>query len=326
MRALALGLTALALLGCEDSSETDRWSGKSVSADPAEPSPPQAPAPSEPTTAAPPEGSGAASVPGILFEALPSALGAVLCDKIFECCGPGEAMSLILGTQLTRDNCPFLAPYYFGDYFETRTLSVVEKRVAYFADQVPACLQKLSSRSCEEFGAALARGPSFPSNHPTFGPAAFTCDDLLAADQTPGQLCQNDYECIGGVCVNTVGGDRRCQAYIEEGRGCSGFAGACATGLACLGGVCRKPGAEGEPCFDVYSELSCQTGLFCGNARTCQPRLPDGALCDAFPSSSQACLSGSCQYEYDPSLGYYVGRCAPTVPPPPGPPSTCAGK
>jgi hypothetical protein len=319
-------MTALVLLGCEDSSETDRWSGKSVSAaDPAEPSPPPAPAPTETAAPTSPEASAPMSINGVLFQGLPTALGVVLCDKIFECCGPSEAMSLILGEQLTRENCPYLAPYYFGDYFERRTLSVVEDRVAYHAERVPACVDRLSARSCEEFGAALTTSRSFPRDHLSFGPEVFSCDDLLSADQKPGQLCQNDYECIDGACVSTIGSDRRCQAYVNEGGACNDYSVFCSPALACLQGICRKPGKLGETCFDRPSLRGCEPGLYCSDQGTCQSRLADGEICNPFGDGSFSCLSGSCPYEYDPVTGTYTGHCSPSFPSS-GPPAACTGK
>jgi hypothetical protein len=69
---------------------------------------------------------------GIPFHDLPRRLGKVLCDKIFGCCGRSEATLFVLGTKLTPENCPDVAPYnMFGDYFEHRSLSVADGQLEY---------------------------------------------------------------------------------------------------------------------------------------------------------------------------------------------------
>ena len=336
MKKIVVAIAFLSLAACEDNSETDGVDQSSVTETAAAPGVNETTLTPSATPSAPPLAPAAAPTPAALpaaadgtpFEDLAGKLGVALCDRIFSCCGPSEAMTLVLGPLLTRDNCPALAPFYFGDYFKKYTLSLVEKRVTYFPDRVEACLQRLTGRTCAQFGASLypavtsyPYSPYYPYGPSTLPPAAFSCEELFAPNKTPGELCQNDYECVNGFCVNTLGADRRCQALSQVGQSCQSYTPSrCAPGLYCASGLCRTVGKEGESCFDTYSTTACETGLYCGSVypspATCRPKLADGSVC----SYGLNCQSGRC--EYNTGLGY---TCMPAVQPPVTPPLACTG-
>jgi hypothetical protein len=353
--ALALAILSLALASCEDDDASNGLNQSSVTepgatpassgdmtvmtvaptvpADPAPPPPAVTPAATTPTVApvdpvmpAPPT-----VTDGVSFEELPAALGKAFCERMFSCCGPSEAMTLVLGPQLTKDNCPALAPYYFGDYFKKYTLSVVEKRVTYFPEKVGACLDRLSSRSCEQFAESLYSTPNpyYPYNSPyyagTVPPSAFACDDLFAPVQGPGELCQADQDCREGFCVATLGADKRCQALAQVGQACPSYPVnvRCAPDLYCASGICRQIGKEGDTCYDTYSATACESGLTCASgvypaASTCKPKLADGSAC----TLAVNCKSGRCDYT-GVAPNYYT--CTPISQPPTAPPLACTG-
>jgi hypothetical protein len=352
MKRIALAFALLSLASCEDDDASSGVAQSSVTDPGATPAAaatapaPAAIAPTDPvaTPAAPPAVTPAAADPapavtdppaavagGISFQDLPAELGKAFCDRVFSCCGASEAMTLVLGPQLTRDNCPALAPFYFGDYFKKYTLSLVEKRVTYFPDRVEACLDRLTGRTCEQFGASLypAVNPYYPYSSPYYSgsvpPSAFTCDDLFAPVQAPSQLCQNDYECTDGFCVATLGVDKRCQPLSQVGQSCQSYSTPtrCAPGLYCAAGICRQIGKEGETCYDTYSTTACDSGLYCASGvypapAACRPKLADGSSC----SYAVNCKSGRCDYNGI-APTYYT--CVPTAQSPTAPPLACTG-
>jgi hypothetical protein len=338
---LAAAALIISLASCEDDDADQGLAQSSSVTEPATTptAPTTAPAPMDPpaqpiemppATVAP---VGVAPVAGdpVDFQDLAAELGKAFCERVFSCCGPSEAMTLVLGPSLTRENCPALAPFYFGDYFKRYTLSMVEQRVSYFPDRVDACLDRLTSRTCEQFGASLypAVNPYYPySSYPyysgTLPPSAFSCDELFAPSQLPGELCQNDYECADGFCVATIGSDRRCQALSHVGQGCQPYTPSrCAAGLYCASGACRQIGKEGDTCYDTYSAYACEPGLYCAAgvypaAATCRPKLADGSSCSY---GTVSCKSGRCDYSGT-TPGYV---CMPALQPPASPPQACIG-
>jgi hypothetical protein len=352
MKRLALAIALLSLASCEDDDASNGVDQSSVTDPGSAPTAPAVMAPAAPMTepaaiapapiatpaAVDPAPAAVDPVPavaadGTRLEDLPGELGKVLCERMFSCCGPSEAMTLVLGPLLTRDNCPALAPYYFGDYFKKYTLAMVEKRVTYHPERVEACLDRLGGRSCQQFGASLypAVNPYYPYSYPyyttgTLQPSAFSCEDLFTPNQAPGELCQNDFDCDVGFCVATLGSDKRCQALSQAGQSCQNYSvpTRCAPGLTCTSsGICRQIGKEGETCYDTYSSTSCESGLYCASGvypapATCRPKLADGSVC----SSAVNCSSNRCEYNgIAPS--YYT--CVPAAQPPTAPPLACTG-
>jgi hypothetical protein len=356
MKRFAFALALLSLVSCEDDDASSGVAQSSVTepaatpaagettptataapavdpvasptATPATTPPALAPAPAADLTPAATDPA-AAAAGGISFQELPGELGKAFCERVFSCCGASEAMTLVLGPLLTKDNCPALAPFYFGDYFKKYTLSLVEKRVTYFPERVEACLDRLTSRSCEQFGASLYSAyPYYPYYSPYYAgavpPAAFTCDDLFAPVQAPNELCQNDYECTDGFCVATLGVDKRCQALSQLGQSCQSYTPSrCAPGLYCAGSVCRQIGKEGDTCYDTYSTTACESGLYCAAgiypaSPSCKPKLADGSSC----SNAVNCKSGRCDYNGI-APTYYT--CVPSAQPPAAPPLACTG-
>jgi hypothetical protein len=140
-----------------------------------------------------------------------------------------------------------------------------------------------------------------------FGTVNGTCRDVRAADA----VCDSNnfaYSCHGHQACETQGANMTgmCKPAADLGQACNvlnGTPGWCGLFMSCEGGLCREPGAIGDPCsqsnvfgFGSASPNGCNAGLFCDVditgqlSGTCRGPQADGAMC----SRESHCASQYC--------------------------------
>jgi hypothetical protein len=110
------------------------------------------------------------------------------------------------------------------------------------------------------------------------------CTTLAPVGAPCGASCQNNLQCLNGVCV----------AHLREGDPCRFGGPLCAFGLACIGagsgqGKCAKRLGLGVPCDPVAFECNDSQGLSCDGA-TSRCRAEAG-----FPAPGEPCGGGPCR-------------------------------
>jgi hypothetical protein len=171
--------------------------------------------------------------------------------------------------------------------------------------RVSACVATLSKFTCDDYadqanwpeicdapagnladgarcgvGAQCRGGGCFPPDNSLCG----VCTTLSPIGAPCNASCQNNVQCLNGVCV----------AYLREGDVCRFGPPLCAFGLACIGagsgqGKCAKRLGIGAPCDPVAFECNDAQGLSCdGTTNRCQV---DAGL----PAAGAPCQGQSCR-------------------------------
>ena len=165
--------------------------------------------------------------------------------------------------------------------------AVDEGRVEYHPEKVPACLDAVRTRACDELD---VRGLA-------------ECEAAVTGNAAEGEPCELNEECAGSLMCET--GEKcpgTCVERYTAGIACTADDD-CADGLVCstVTRHCVAPAQTGEPC-EGGVEAQCEAGLFCGGADaekmqpgTCAPLSAVtlgklGQACD--PAGGKLCASG----------------------------------
>lgn len=221
---------------------------------------------------------GCGRVDGIPIQDTATAFAQAICPKAYSCCTTQQLMSnAAAGT--TEAECETNTAQRFEQQLQTMQSSQNAGRARYDQTQVDACLAAIRAASCTDLTAihSLTQLPACDSTFAT---------PLVAA----GGHCQQDYECIAGVCQRPPGSfDGVCVAGAAAGASCG--TDRCGPSLTCDGAgtmdtgddVCVAPQDDGAACTDA---LSCKSGNCSGSGsggKTCQP-----------PSAPQCFYGGGC--------------------------------
>lgn len=182
-------------------------------------------------------------------------------------------------------------------------------RDTLFTDEA-TCVARGTIACKSEFSAAEAaktNAAKLASCATWYGTA--TCGDILnealptecrpdPGTLAEGKACGSDAQCVSTFCKKDTAADCGvCAAKVPAGGDC--VASACGDGLACLGGKCRTPGAEGAACSDMQP---CGALLSCNNMKCGAPAkigeacsgagdscdITVGALCSPFSNKCEA--------------------------------------
>ncbi len=182
-------------------------------------------------------------------------------------------------------------------------------RVTFNADKASACLAAIDQM--------MASCPSLSDmqNIDTLG----ACAEVTTPQQAEGEPCNNNDECVGGLCEFSSGGEcygtcTTAPSPAQEGDSCDSAT--CADGLVCApdasgnSSTCIQPGsrAEGEGC--EFGTGACQDGLVCGLAGTCMQAasyVDSGATCNF---TDAPCKAGLVCSDMHASGQNYEGTCS----------------
>lgn len=222
---------------------------------------------------------------GIAFEALPAKYAQAICTAYQSCLGP------IFSLFLNGSDCVDLTT----KRLENGTLALTKQKiaagtVAYDGNKVQACLDAISSLSCDgllrrdqpECLAALdglvAQGGDCDLNEECKGSAICrstdgTCPGTCGALLSAGQACVADGDCSDGLQCSSE--TKLCVKPAAAGDSCEYGSPPCGPGLLCLGkddtnktsGICRSAidalsAAAGTACDPVAGKL-CSSGVSC---------------------------------------------------------------
>ncbi len=201
-----------------------------------------------------------------------TAFAQAICPKAYSCCTAQQLMgNAAAGT--TETECEVNTAQNFQQQLQAMQASQNSGRANYNPAAVGACLAAIRAASCADL-TAIHNLSQLPACHSTFA------TPLVAA----GGSCQQDYECIGGVCQRPAGSFVGvCVAGVATGASCA--TNRCASSLTCDGAgtmetsddVCVAEQDDGASCTDALGckSRNCATGP--GSGKTCQP--PAGPQC-----------------------------------------------
>ena len=282
----------LALLGCDDGTDTTTADATTTDA--------------TPTDAAPADARvaldrGQSSAEMGLVDAEPADVGvdAGPARPLADWCEALSEATEIRATRCPGDPAGLDSPC-FGDALTTLEAA---GEVAYDADQASACLRSLAHGACHRLVADCAgvlvgqNGPGEPcalglecapgvACAPDPSTCPRTCEARVAADQPCdpfGPPCVADHACISGLCVAHGGPGAACDVAP------------CGAGLGCSAGACVALGVLGERCDARH----CAAGLTCIDDRCAPLGGPDApcamdADCALSGGTSQVCAGGRC--------------------------------
>jgi MYXO-CTERM domain-containing protein len=213
-------------------------------------------------------GIGCGGVTGIPIEKTSKDFAAAICPKAYDCCTADQLMGNkdLAGT--TEAECESNTAQHFRDELQARQDAENAGRSKYDQAQVDACLGAIRAATCETLTGirSLAGLPA--------------CDSTFVTPLVPsGGKCQNDFECIGGVCQKPDGSfDGVCVAGNAAGAACAG-SNRCGQDLICDGrgtsmdatdDVCVAPQDNGATCVDGFDCKSRNCVADANGAKTCQ--------------------------------------------------------
>jgi hypothetical protein len=172
------------------------------------------------------------------------------------------------------------------DGFDALESAVDDGSVEYHAELVPACLDAVRNRACDQLNERDIAA----------------CNTAIAGTAAEGEPCTLTEQCEGSlICETKDACPGSCVERYSAGVACA-VDDECADGLVCSDATahCVQPTAEGEPCGGGV-EAQCEAGLFClgddrakmqtgacapldsielgGEGDACDPTL--GTLCEA---------------------------------------------
>jgi uncharacterized protein (TIGR03382 family) len=213
-------------------------------------------------------GVGCGSVSGIPIEKTATDFAAAICPKAYDCCTADQLMGNkdLAGT--TEAECESKTAQDFRNKLQTMQDAENAGRAKYDQAQVDMCLSAIRAATCETL-TAIRSLSGLPACNSTFA------TPLVAA----GGKCQNDFECIGGVCQKPDGSfDGVCVAGNAAGAACAG-SNRCAPELICDGrgtstdasdDVCVAAQENGATCVDGFDCNSRNCVADANGAKTCQ--------------------------------------------------------
>lgn len=207
------------------------------------------------------------------------------CRKRRSCEGATDE-ELCIYTRLAADWCP---DYFFSEGSNTTI------------DQVNACADQWSERSCDDVNKNINPTCGFPAGDiPTGEPCAFglQCEEGVCGGDTcgtcgvigqPGQECNGvnpPVKCPSGTECTSDGCTPSLEFGLEPGSSCERY-GQCVEGYYCLenpdgSNTCQEEHTVGETCIDF---TDCGPGLHCDS---------DTKICTLSPGVDEPCAAFSC--------------------------------
>ncbi len=209
---------------------------------------------------------GCGKVSGIPIDETATAFAQAICPKAYACCTAQQLMGNA-AAGASEPECEAKTTQSFQQQLQAMQDSENAGRAQYDQGKVDACLAAIRAATCADLTAirSLSQLPA--------------CDVAFARPQvSAGGKCQQDYECIGGVCQRQAGSfDGICGAGAPAGASCA--TNRCASRLVCDGEatmdasdhVCVAAADNGAPCSDA---AGCNS-RYCANdpgtgSKTCQ--------------------------------------------------------
>lgn len=222
---------------------------------------------------------GCGKVSGIPVEETATALAQAICPKAYSCCTAQQLMgNAAAGT--SEPDCEVQTAQQFRQQLQLMDQSDNAGRARYDQGQVDACLAAIRAATCSDLTSirSLSQIPA--------------CDSTFATPLvSAGGKCQQDYECIAGICQRPAGSfDGICVAGVPAGSSCA--TDRCAPSLTCDGeatmdagdDVCVAAGDNGAACSDA---AACKS-RYCANDPTA-----GGKTCQT-PPQPQCFYGGGC--------------------------------
>src|SRR5262249_14846935 len=163
--------------------------------------------------------------------------GKVVCEKNTACCSGADAAA-----------CPANVGKAFDNTYPNLVTSAQQGKVSVDCDKYVACAKALESASCGDWPSANGYWGADPV------PSAGACHAFIVPKLAAGDSCTEDYQCVGGFCWDTEGGDagapdHKCHAFVGDGQGCASI---------------LSSGAEDKLCDPATH--------FCNGSNVCQER------------------------------------------------------
>lgn len=169
----------------------------------------------------------------VSLEALPGAYAKAVCDQNFKCSKADD-----IGEN-TKQDCLDQMTGLFSFILPEIRSSQQKNRLTYDAAKMGTCISTLATMSCADWVTGLAEPPA--------------CGEAIVPKVAVGGACQQDAECIAGVCENAdtaatppVDGACRAKVIVAHGGTCA-IEDTCVDGDYC-DGTCKALKAGGEPC------------------------------------------------------------------------------
>jgi hypothetical protein len=174
---------------------------------------------------------------------MPEAYAGAYCALLERCGG------VLFDLTMAYEDCETLtAERIRQDGFDALSSAVGDGRVEYHADLVPACIEAVEHRPCEQLNERdiAACNAAVDGTVPEGG-------DCTLSEECEGSLICETGDACPGTCVERYSAGIACAVDDE-----------CADGLVCSEATarCVEPTAEGEACGGGV-EAQCEAGLFC---------------------------------------------------------------
>jgi uncharacterized protein (TIGR03382 family) len=211
---------------------------------------------------------GCGGVSGIPIEKTATDFAHAICDAAYKCCTP-ETLMGNASAGMSEAECEMKTAQDFRNTLQNMQNSENAGRSKYDQAQVDACLQAIRAATCDKL-TSIRSLSGLPE-----------CDSLFATPLVAaGGTCQNDFECIGGVCA-----DGKCAAGMPVGGSCVGAANKCAPKLLC------DP-RDGNNDSDDVCVMEQDIGGACVDNFDCKSRLCSAGTCTQ--PAAQCFYGGGC--------------------------------
>jgi hypothetical protein len=212
---------------------------------------------------------GCGEVSGIPIDETATNFAQAICPKAYDCCTIQQLMkNSAAGT--TEQECETNTAANFRQTLQNMQNSENAGRAKYDQAQVDACLAALRMATCSDL-TMIYSIDQIPACNSTFA------TPLVAA----GGNCQQDYECIDGVCQRPSGSfDGVCVAGHTAGVACADD-NRCESDMICDGrgttsdasdDICVAQQENGATCIDGFNCKSRNCVADATGAMTCQPQ------------------------------------------------------
>jgi hypothetical protein len=200
----------------------------------------------------------------ISLSQLPAVWANTICNQNFKCASPEDIM------MRTKKDCVDTNMQTWSFLVPSIQDSQSKGRSTYDAAQMGLCIKALASETCDEWVTGLT--------HDIGCPEAFTAKVVV------GGACQNDSECIGGICD---GADLQAMPPVD--------------------GMCKARVAHGAAC--TFAD-TCAMGDYCdSDAKSCTGKKAGGTACTA----TEQC-GNDCNTDTNKCSGYAGCAVAPVTP------------
>lgn len=211
---------------------------------------------------------GCGGVSGIPIEKTATDFAHVICDAAYKCCTT-ETLMGNSAAGMSEPECEMKTAQNFRNQLQNMQSSENAGRSKYDQMQVDKCLEALRAAQCPAL-TSIRTISGIPECDSTFA------TPLVAA----GGTCQNDFECIEGVCA-----DGKCGAGTPAGGFCY------ATGTKCAPKLLCDP-RDGSNDTDDVCVVEQDIGGACLDNFECKSRLCSGGTCTQ--PAAQCFYGGGC--------------------------------